>query len=29
LPVNQRMRDAPGLFERTASGKNEPFVGHI
>src|ERR1035437_6612115 len=29
LPVNQRMRDAPGFFERTASRKNEPFVGHI
>src|ERR1035438_10094732 len=29
LPVNQRIRDAPGFFERTASRKNEPFVGHI
>src|SRR5437868_9773599 len=29
LPLNQRVCDAPGLFERTASGKNKPFVGHI
>src|SRR5208282_3488022 len=29
LPVNQRMRDAAGFIERTASRKNEPFVGHI
>ena len=29
LPLNQRMGDAPGFFERTASGKNKPFVGHI
>src|SRR5208337_83366 len=29
LPLHQRLCDAAGLFERTASGKNEPFVGHI
>src|ERR1700674_2811683 len=29
LPLNQRKRDASGFFERTASGENKPFVGHI
>src|SRR6267143_288801 len=29
LPLNQRVCDAPGFFERTASRENKSFVGHI